>query len=408
MLVILLILIFVRPFISSLAFPTLNFVLTGVFLGYLLIWIIVKGINLQAIHSLRYPLLFFCLALIVSYFVSSHASQNQEALLTYINGLLLFVVAASFNLEAKENVIKTFIFSGLIISLLAIYQYFLGFRHLLYYIAEHKISDPFVTDFISRNRVFFPFVTPNALGGYLAMIIPLVLSNKNRIWLVIPFFSALLLTKSIGALLSLFVGLIFYLFLTGKLKKIAFSDNSNERFSVVRKVFYTFLYHKKRGIFLLFGILTIIAVIYTQRASISKQHTQPIFSTMMRLSYWQDTLRIIIANPFTGIGLGNFNLAQSRYAHNSYLQIFAEMGILGIFAFFWIIVQSFMVGYKKLKLFEKQNYFIALLFFSSLVFLIHNTIDFTFYLPEISMTWWLVTGLLLSKEYEPRNSNSNL
>jgi hypothetical protein len=30
-------------------------------------------------------------------------------------------------------------------------------------------------------------------------------------------------------------------------KKIAFSDNSNVRFSVVRKVFYTFLHHKKNG-----------------------------------------------------------------------------------------------------------------------------------------------------------------
>ena len=33
----------------------------------------------------------------------------------------------------------------------------------------------------------------------------------------------------------------------GILKKITFRDNSNERFSVVRKVFYTFLYHKKKS-----------------------------------------------------------------------------------------------------------------------------------------------------------------
>ena len=369
---ILLILIFTRPFISSLAFPTLNFFLTAAFLVCLLIWIILKGINLQAIHTLRYPLLLFSLVLFVSYFLSSRAAQNQEALVAYINGLLLLVTVASFNRGTKESLVKIFILSGLTISLLGIYQYFFGFRHLLYYIAEHKISDPFVTDFLSRNRVFFPFVTPNALGGYLAMIIPLTLSNKNRAWLIIPLFSALLLTKSIGALLSLCGGLVFYLFLTGKLKK--------------------------RLIVLLLGIFTVIALIYAQRDSVPKEHAQPVFSTMMRLSYWQDTLRIIIANPLTGIGLGNFNLAHSRYAHNSYLQIWVEMGILGLFAFIWIIAQSFMAGYKKLKLAGKEKYFIAPLFFAWSVFLMHNFIDFTFYLPEISMTWWLLTGLLISKE----------
>jgi len=43
--------------------------------------------------------------------------------------------------------------------------------------------------------------------------------------------------------LALEIGCIFHLnsFID---KKIAFGDNSNARFSVVRKVFYTFLYHK--------------------------------------------------------------------------------------------------------------------------------------------------------------------
>ncbi len=39
-----------------------------------------------------------------------------------------------------------------------------------------------------------------------------------------------------------------------KYKKIAVSDNSNMRFSVVRKVFYTFLYHKKQALAIVISI----------------------------------------------------------------------------------------------------------------------------------------------------------
>lgn len=372
MLSILLSLIFIRPFISSLAFPYLNFVHSALLVGFAFIWLITNGVSPKKIQSLKYPLILFCLALIISVVFSINKLDSLKEIYKYIAGLLLFLVAASLTYKDKVRLIHAIILAGFVISLLAIYQYFFGFRHILEYLASNKISSPFALDYIQRKRVYFPFVTPNTLGGYLAMIIPLALTHKNRIWLIIPLSFALLLTKSLGAFLSLFLALVIYFYLQGKLRK--------------------------KGVLFLAGLLIIIGLVFMARSSAQKQHLQPIFSTMMRLNYWRDTIEMIKAKPLTGVGLGNFNLTLSRYAHNSYLQIWAEMGILGIISWLWIVFLSFKLGFNKLVYSEKQNYINAGIISASTAFLSHNFIDFSFFLPEVSIIWWVFLGLIVSKD----------
>jgi len=367
---ILLTLIFIRPFISSLAFPYLNALYSGLFLFFLIIWVIYKGTTIEKIHTLKYPLILFCSALIISVVFSIDKLNSLKELYKYINGILLFLIVASLTSENKIRLMHTVILAGLIISLLAIYQYSLGFRHTLDYMSREKIINPFASDYIQRKRAFFPFVTPNVLADYLIMIIPLTLTiPKNRIWFILPLSFALLLTQSVGAFLSILLALVIYLYLQGKFEK--------------RKVLF------------LTGLLLIIGLTFMLRSATQKQHLQPIFSTVMRLNYWKDTFRIIKASPLTGIGLGNFNLIQSRYSHNSYLQIWAEMGILGIAAWLWLIFISFNIGFKKLKKNGDQQGSITIsLILASTVFLIHNLIDFSFFLPEVALIWWIIVGLI--------------
>ena len=45
-------------------------------------------------------------------------------------------------------------------------------------------------------------------------------------------------------------------------KKIAFGDNLNVRFSVVRKVFYTFLHHKKLPLLIVVSIIAVFSLFY--------------------------------------------------------------------------------------------------------------------------------------------------
>lgn len=371
MLLILLAAIFIRPFISAQAFPYLNFVYSAGLLAFLGIYVICKKLSFSKFQALIYPVILFILALFISLIFSQNKINSLAQLYKYISGLLLFLAAASLSEDDKSLVIQAILLTGLTVSLLAIYQYFLGFRHVADYLANNRLVFPFASDYLSRGRVFFPFVTPGALGGYLAMVIPLLLINKNRIWLILPIFLALFLTGSLGAFLSLFCALIIYFCLGGKLKK--------------------------SKVAVLFGLFIAMIVIFIYRSATRIEHIQPYFSTVMRLNYWKETLGIIQAHPFAGIGLGNFNLRMSRYAHNSYLQIWAEMGILGLFAFTWIayaVLKSCIKNLAQLP-YKRQA---ACLLAAGLVFLIHNFLDFTFFLPEVVFVWWVILGLIVSQD----------
>ena len=371
MFTILLFLIFIRPFISSLAFPYLDLIYSFLLMGFLAIWLLSRGLLLKEIKPIGYPLTLICLALIISVVFSLDKLHSFIQLYKYIAGLLLFLIARSLNYENKMRILNVIIWSGLIISLLAIYQYLFGFQHLSSYLAQYRISNTFILESVSQKRVFLPFVTPNTLAGYLAMVISLVLTREDRAWFMVPLSLALLLTRSLGGLLSLVLGLAVYFYLQGKIGK--------------------------RGIVFLFGLIVVSALVLIIRSINQKPHLQPIFSTIMRLNYWKNTLMIIKARPLTGIGLGNFNLPQSRFAHNSYLQIWAEMGILGFISILWLIIAIFksaLINIRKINLKTQA----AILIATNIVFLIHNLVDFTFFLPEVALIWWLILGLTIAKE----------
>jgi len=366
----LLILIFTRPFISSLAFPYFNHVHSVLLIGALCIWAVRNRDEIQkSLGRLILQVSLFMAALLISFFFSDNKLAGAQEAYKYAAALLLLFFAASLPEVLKKRVISCILLSGLLISILAIYQYFFGFRHLLDYINSQGIKDLFVIDSIGRKRVFFPFVTANALAGYLAMLIPIALFHRKLRWCALPLSFALLLTKSIGGLLSLLAGLIVYFALRGKIRK--------------REI-------------IAIGLSAGLAVmVFYIRSVTGQEHVRPGFSTIMRLGYWIDSFSLIAAHPLAGMGLGNFDLIESRYAHNSFLQIWAETGIFGIASFLWLIVSLLGRGIKNLKT-SPDAALSAGLISANLVFLAHNLIDFTFFLPEVSFTWWIISGLLVA------------
>lgn len=251
------------------------------------------------------------------------------------------------------------------------YQYLFGFKHVLNYLVKYDISYSFGIDYIAQKRIFFPFATANMLGGFLVLIILLILGRKSLYPLLFPITLALFFTKSIGAFFSLFLGLIVYQSVKGRM---------------VRRKFIGIL-----------TLATVIILVFILRFYSSQETSRPYLSLNMRLLYWQETLGVIKAHPWMGMGLGNFNLTVSRYAHNFLLQIWAEMGIFGLFAFIWFIVAYFMYIFKNIRKYQDKNQ-IAGLLGADIAFLAHNLIDFTFFLPEICLIWWTILGLSIDRD----------
>ena len=97
-----------------------------------------------------------------------------------------------------------------------------------------------------------------------------------------------------------------------------------------------------------------------------------------------------------GVGLGNFNITQSRYAHNFLLQLWAEMGLFGLISFIWLILAHLKFVLTNLKTTTHKDHLTSLIS-ANVIFLTHNLIDFTFFLPEVCLVWWVILGLSINQ-----------
>jgi O-antigen ligase len=378
MFTILSLLIFLLPFCLSSASAAEPYSLSGFFclvvlLAFSVLWIMLRGLPIKKFRSVKYPLLLTLLFLMIAVACCPAVQlKSPEEIGKYFIGLLLFVIAASLSQEEKEQLTSAIVLSAFCISLMALFQYFFGFHLLTDYLKEANINDLYVMEKIAQRRVFFPFPEPTILGGYLAMVLPLAFNLKRRKFFVIPLALALLLTRSLGALVSL---------------------------ALVSTVIFTLGDHSKKKKVLIPLILgAILGFVFYIRMNNPALHLLPTFSIGERLGYWKGAWGIIRAHPWIGTGLGSFDLpGRAYYAHNIFLQFWAEAGIATVFFFFWLIAVILRNGWKDLQRSPEKKRQVGL-FAGACVFLIHNLVDFTFFLPAVGLIWWIMMGLLFSPE----------
>lgn len=365
MLASLIILIGARPFICSPAFPLINIIYLILLQSVIFIWICLRGGNKIGYIFPKFYYVFISIVLI-SFLISFNKNIALEKLLLFSCGLSLLFAFRSLSFLEKDKIYISLVIIGLAICCFSIYQYFYLFPKIIH----NKTIAVTAMHYFNQKRINYPLFTPNTLASLLIMIIPLAFSLRKGLWLALPLITILILTQSIGALFSLFIAvLILY-----RLLKRA----------------------KKNELRTLIGFAITILIVALIRTSAQNHSYTPLYSSIMRLNYWHDTFQIIRAYPLTGIGLGNFDLYSSRYSHNSYLQIWAEMGIFGLAFFVSIIFCSIKIGLEKIKENPNNTQAVALLCASS-AFLIHNLVDFTLFLPEVSIIWFVLLGLLGNK-----------
>lgn len=370
-------LIFLLPFCLSSAtavepYSLSSFFFLAVFLAFAVLWILFRGLPVKKFRPVKRPLLLTLLFLVIAVTCCSAVQfKSPGEIGKYFIGLLLFMIAASLSREEKDRLASAVVLSAFCISLIAAFQYFFGFDLLMDHLKETNINDLYVMEKIVQRRVFFPFPEPAILGGYLAMVLPLAFNLKRGKLFVIPLAFALLLTRSLGALFSL---------------------------AIVSTVIFILGDHSKKKILIPLILVAIVGFVFYIRMNNPELHLLPTFSLGERLEYWKGAWGIIRTHPLIGTGLGSFDLpGRSYYAHNIFLQIWAEAGIACVFSFFWLIAAILRNGWKNLQGSPEKKRQVGL-FAGACVFLIHNLVDFTFFLPAVSLIWWVMMGLLFSPE----------
>lgn len=121
-----------------------------------------------------------------------------------------------------------------------------------------------------------------------------------------------------------------------------------------------------------------------------------------RFAIWKGALRMIQENPFLGKGLGTFMghlpdyalYAGAAYAHNCYLQIWAETGIFSLVSFLIFII---LILYKGIQIYKKGNNFILLGCICAMFgFLVHCFFDVQLYSVRLAALFWMLAGLTVA------------
>jgi O-antigen ligase len=127
-----------------------------------------------------------------------------------------------------------------------------------------------------------------------------------------------------------------------------------------------------------------------------------------RVRIWNETLPLVPSYPFFGSGLGSFEFAFYRvkdtfphakvdFAHNDYLQILVELGVIGFAIVATLVIAVLAHAIRALR--RAANYdahALAIACSGALVaILVHSTADFNLYIPANAMLVAWIAGISL-------------
>ena len=396
--VILLLLIFLVPLVFTFRGTTYNILKIAaieLFASFIFVLWLVKACHTRQSRMVNCPLNLPILTYLAWAMVSTLWAVNKFAALEVV--ILQIALAALYfiilnNTRNTETFITVMVITGSIVSIYGILQY-MGI----------DFTTPKAAPLVSTLG------NVNFTGEYLMMIIPLSaamifqqsrhLRGRRQKTMIIVFgvftilmFIHLLLTKSRAAWVGLIGGGIV-LFFINPVKK-----------------------HRLKFLFYL-ALVTIVAlsVIYVSSGGSDffsiKNEAISIFDTrgssiLFRFFVWKSTFRMIRENPINGVGAGNFKIIYPLYrspeehdisggdirvekAHNDYLGITSELGLIGFGIFVWLLVTVFKV-FKGLR---NQPILATGLLVSVISMLVAAVFGFPFHTPATSLTFWMILGI---------------
>ena len=139
-------------------------------------------------------------------------------------------------------------------------------------------------------------------------------------------------------------------------------------------------------------------------------------SVNQRLRYYEDVLTHLRSNPILGVGLGNWKLKSIDYdskdivgyivpyhAHSDFIQLGAELGLVGFLSYLSIFILVFFLGVKLITNSERINQekkFIFYLLISLGVYSIDANLNFPIARPQVLVVWALIIAIIVGYYYQ--------
>ena len=270
--------------------------------------------------------------------------------LNVLEGVLFFFITLNV-IQNEQNVKKTLraIFaSAVCVSFLGILQYVFAFRPIVPWSGQ-----------MIHTRVNSTFSDPNSLGTYLcgALFIGIcgfLAAGVRTRWKYLIgsgfIFLCLIFTSSRAAWAATCFTLLLFLYIAKRSRSFVtgMRDLSSRAISVVVSLIL---------VALLSGLIMAVSMTGTGLQSPGKNSGMSVDEILMgRTSVWMAGLKIFSERPVFGCGVGTFPQELDKYedaipalyrhenAHNYYLQVLVETGLIGFFLFFLIVLQPVWKG----------------------------------------------------------------
>jgi O-antigen ligase len=285
--------------------------------------------------------------------------QATRVSLVQLAGLLVYFAAALAFVDSPRRLklmTRLVVIFGFLLAVYGLMQHFINPRT-IFWLREPKQAEP-----------FGPYVNRHHFAGYMELVLamPLGLMFAGAIarerMLLYAFASAmmaiaLVMTNSRGGLVSMVCEVLFLAAVSSlarSRRREGETLSSGERlratavrvglgFAMVLAVFIGVLYFGGEG-----ALSRMLGTINSADPTTGRAH------------FWSGTLGIIRDHPLLGTGLGSFASAYTRYdtangayrleqAHNDYLQIFSDAGVVGGLLGLAFVVLLFRAGLKRMQ-----------------------------------------------------------
>jgi len=289
----------------------------------------------------------------------------------------LFMIAVDHFRDRKliKRFFYVFIFSGMLLGLSVLSQKLLGVE----FLRGRSLVGHAVTG---------SFENPNSLGAYLVYCLPAFIALvywkwKNKAMAAVVFFTCIILSVSILLTFSRGGWLGFLIGLLGMIV----------------------LFEKKKFPTLIFvGFLSTVCLFspFIKRVMFSFSST----GDSQRYVIWQGAIDMIKENPFLGKGLGTFMNYFDQYvsnigifyAHNCYLQMWAESGIFTLIVFLsltgLVVYRGVRISLKNKK--DEFGILLGGLTAGTFGFLVASFFDTQLYSLQLSVLFWVMLGVTVS------------
>jgi O-antigen ligase len=310
------------------------------------------------------------------------ASMNEiSKLVVYI---MIFFISLSITKRREDirRVLITIVIFACILSLFAIIQK-ATWNGKIYWFRELSHG----------GTPFGPFVNRNHFAGFVGMVIPVGLGlaldmEKVEKKLLLIFLS---LVSTLGLFYSLSRGgIMSFLLSTGAFISLSAIKGIRKRSTVYIVIFFSLL---------------ILYLLYLGMSPIIERFARGGLTDEERLKIWLATGKAISDFPFFGIGLGTFRYIipmyypdtlqnDIYYAHNDYLQVLLETGIIGVIFIFISFSAIVVMVIKSLFMRRGPNYIYMGLIASVVYITVHSVFDFNLHMPSNAIIFSLLFGIL--------------